>query len=455
MKLRRKIIITYLLVALTPLTLVALLSFTNAHTVLLTIQRRAFENIANFKEIIIKNFYASFQNEMVAVQAYYNIKTNLPILSRLADNIIDSEYVKAKSMLDSQFNVWVNERSGILDLMLVSPDGRIVYSTGSGDQIADTARTLPDPGNHAFEQGRHGIFVSDLFVNARHSGTASFLVSAPIHDYDNNFIGLAVLEVSAQSLYDQIQDTAGLGETGEVLIARRVASDRLIDNQAPTYDEHGDYVLYLNPLRFDPQAAFNRTIRIGAPTAQPVQQAVQNNGNSETGKDYRGKQVFSVWRYLPERNWGMVVKIDTDELLSPLNVLARAILVFSLVAILSVILVAWMISRTISLPITALIDYAKKIGKYEMDISIDKQLLSAPDEVGILAKTLADSAADLRDLHNNLEQKVKDRTEKLEQSETALKAALVESDHINKLLVGRELKMMELKKEISKLSHEN
>ena len=46
---------------------------------------------------------------------------------------------------------------------------------------------------------------------------------------------------------------------------------------------------------------------------------------------------------------------------------------------------------------------------------------------------------------------MKERTEALEKSENKLKNNLVETEKINKFMIGRELEMINLKKEIKKL----
>jgi methyl-accepting chemotaxis protein len=58
---------------------------------------------------------------------------------------------------------------------------------------------------------------------------------------------------------------------------------------------------------------------------------------------------------------------------------------------------------------------------------------------------------DLRDLKEILERKVNERTKKLTQSEAEAQKALDEAERLNKLMVGRELTMIELKKEINRL----
>jgi len=54
-------------------------------------------------------------------------------------------------------------------------------------------------------------------------------------------------------------------------------------------------------------------------------------------------------------------------------------------------------------------------------------------------------------LNNELEQKVAERTEMAEKSEAKMKESLQELEKTNKFMVGRELKMIELKKQIKEL----
>ncbi len=69
----------------------------------------------------------------------------------------------------------------------------------------------------------------------------------------------------------------------------------------------------------------------------------------------------------------------------------------------------------------------------------------------IISKQLLDHMAlekDLLKLQSELEKKVQERTAQLARSEIAMKASLEESERLNKLMIGRELKMIELKNQI-------
>ena len=102
-------------------------------------------------------------------------------------------------------------------------------------------------------------------------------------------------------------------------------------------------------------------------------------------------------------------------------------------------------------------DAAKKITEGKMEIRIDEKYAQSKDEIGILATAFNQMLARLVGVYKDLEEKVKQRTaeveeknKKLESSEVELKKALETSERISKLMIGRELKMIELKKQIKK-----
>lgn len=85
-------------------------------------------------------------------------------------------------------------------------------------------------------------------------------------------------------------------------------------------------------------------------------------------------------------------------------------------------------------------------GDFSKRVEIDSK-----DEFGDLASSFNRMSADLEDLYKNLEKKVVERTGELEKSKQELGLALEKSEKTNKLMVGRELEMIRLKKELADL----
>ncbi|MFA5022353.1 MAG: hypothetical protein WC508_04715 [Patescibacteria group bacterium] len=100
-------------------------------------------------------------------------------------------------------------------------------------------------------------------------------------------------------------------------------------------------------------------------------------------------------------------------------------------------------------------EVAKENSVGDKIIKIDKKYLKSNDDISVLAKAFNQMLDTLQDLHFDLEKKVKERTDKLEKSEAELRKALKTAEKTNKLMVGRELKMIELKKQLGKNKNEN
>jgi methyl-accepting chemotaxis protein len=73
------------------------------------------------------------------------------------------------------------------------------------------------------------------------------------------------------------------------------------------------------------------------------------------------------------------------------------------------------------------------------------------DEIGQLGKAFNQMAKDLKDAHNNLVKHEKELEKTVEKRTNELQSKMAELEKFNKLAVGRELRMVELKKKIAEL----
>lgn len=89
----------------------------------------------------------------------------------------------------------------------------------------------------------------------------------------------------------------------------------------------GDQVVFLNSLRFQPDAALTQMVPV-SDTDIPAVQAVLGTTGLFEGKDYRGEEVLADLRQLSGTPWFMVSKVDTDEILSEAGYRGAIILLF-------------------------------------------------------------------------------------------------------------------------------
>ncbi len=133
-------------------------------------------------------------------------------------------------------------------------------------------------------------------------------------------IGAVVLSANAEGfLYPLIESWPTTTESGETLLVRR----------------EGDHIVYLNELRYQPDAALKYTVPL-ARTDVPAVQAVLGVSGVVEGLDYRGVEVFAALAAVPDSPWFLVAKMDKSEALagaglrSGLTLAVIAILVFAM-----------------------------------------------------------------------------------------------------------------------------
>lgn len=131
------------------------------------------------------------------------------------------------------------------------------------------------------------------------------------------------------------------------------------------------------------------------------------------------------------------------------------IVLFTIGVLVLPILIGFVISRSITKPIKKLIEGTEIISKGNLEHKIE---IKGKDECSQLAAAFNQMAAKLKEYYSGLEGKIKQRTQEVEEknkklaaSEVEVKKALEVAEQTNKLMVGRELKMKEMKKRIEEL----
>lgn len=125
--------------------------------------------------------------------------------------------------------------------------------------------------------------------------------------------------------------------------------------------------------------------------------------------DYRGVTVVAASECLPN-GWLLVTKIDTSEALSMLGDIQRQTLIFSVILLFFVSLIAFSLSKAITLPLKKLEEASIKV--ISGDLSAQAEIVSN-DEIGDLALIFNNMISQLRLSYEGLEQKVKERTQEL------------------------------------------
>lgn len=257
----------------------------------------------------------------------------------------------------------IKESSGAVKIIITDQSGGIIMDTDPGE--ADNIKKEIGITNDSFlDNAQTGKVFSPVYKQGNNYFIA---VGASIGDV-NETNALCFIIYNINPVYDNIKQDMGLGNTVEVVVAERRENIALI----------------LNPLKFDKDAALNKAISIDAKNGIAMQQAVQGESGMGYSVDYRGQETLAIWTYIPEIGWGLVTKIDYDEINEQAFVVVKKFALWGGLILLFAIMISFLFSQYFISPLLSLKDALVSVSKGVLPDKIDKKY---NDEVGQMAET--------------------------------------------------------------------
>ncbi|HET7099055.1 MAG TPA: HAMP domain-containing protein [Patescibacteria group bacterium] len=403
MNLRYKFLVTVLSIVLIPLFFVSLLNFSNARQLL---TEQTLSKLSTSRDFKVEQIEKGIEDD---IENLHLLENRLQIQGLLAN------YNRSKSPQDlNKINeILTDAKTEVADFQaihILSVDGQVVASTNSTIIGQDKSQ------DRFFLQGikadSANVFLRNQDNQLSHYWSGPLLVG-------DKTIGVLVVQTNASNETSIVTNYLGLGSTEEFLLAIR----------------EGDRGVFTHPLKFDKDAAFNRKIDLDGSTPMALA-LVGKNGVFTDIKDYRGVSVLAATYYFKDLDAGLVVKMDKSEAFSSISNLQTSLFIITFSVLVFTLLAVFSLARTFTEPIIKLSEVANKfaIGDFTTVTTI---VTTRKDELGTLIRALNTMAIKIKESHDTLEGRVQERTDELEK--------------VNKLMMGRELKMIDLKKEIASL----
>ena len=198
------------------------------------------------------------------------------------------------------------------NLLISSPDGRLLLSLNEElNGLGPPAQALVTA-SAASGEALLGDFYRCPLCRHIHLDAA-----APVLDETGRPLAVLLLRNDPETfLYPLIQSWPTPSESAETLLLRK----------------DGDDVLFLNVLKHKRDPALSLRIPLNQIGVPAVRAALGESGVF-MGKDYRGEEVLSDLRAVPDSPWFMVTKVDETEILAEARYRGRCILLFILLGI--------------------------------------------------------------------------------------------------------------------------
>jgi PAS domain S-box-containing protein len=351
-KIKPKLALSFLLLCLAPLAVSGLVSSTMAERALSRQVLRQLESVATIQKSRLDDIFDQNLERLRLIATRTQLRRNLSTYLVKRDQALQAG-------MDAILADGLTAVAGFKEITVLDPAGLAVASTEPAHLGGSHA------GTPHFERGLKGPCVDIFFLDP--SGRLRCRLSGPLV-WEGRLVGVVLIDTAAENVTGLVADYSGLGKTGETMIARRIGPDQ---------------VVYIAPLRFDPEAALRRAV--DSESGDPPMAAALEGREAllSDSLDYRGKRVLAATRFLPDYGLGLVVKLDRDEAFAPMVELRHTLMLVTGLSALLVLVLSIPVGRTLSGPILDLAEVARRVSAGDFTQRAEAR---GADEIGDLAR---------------------------------------------------------------------
>jgi methyl-accepting chemotaxis protein len=300
------------------------------------------------------------------------------------------------------------------DIFLFDPEGNLIYTVF---KELDYATNL-DKGKYkdtglgkvfraARDNPKKDFIVFDDFAPyaPSHGAPASFIAS-PIVRPNGTFLGVLAFQMPINRINNVMQQTAGMGESGETYI---VGSDLLMRSDS----------------RFSEESTILKT-KVDSAT---VKSALEGKVGFDVVPDYRGIPVYSAHEFIDfyGARLAIMAEIDEAEVLQSMDTMRNLMLALVVVVSVVTVLVGMWFGRALSVPLADTVSSMTELAAGNLDVEI--KVMNRENAVGRISRALGDFRDKLIANREMEEQQARDREEK-EKRATVIAEKTAEFDQV-------------------------
>lgn len=340
-----------------------------------------FENSANiYKSFRTINTFYNQLNSLGKLQETRKFFLGKPQLKQLTGDeypIEASSYNLAHGLFQPIAKEYVQDLA-LSDFIMINMQGDVIFTYAKNDDFAtnlisgkwknsELAKVFKE--TMASKNGQ--IILTDI---QKYSVTdkPSMFVSIKLLNSGKPY-GILVLGANMKKIDSILNDPAGLGKTGEVLL---IGEDYIVKNN----------------IRFDPTSS--TSLKFKSPV---VDKALSGKTGVETITDYRGVKVYAAYSPIEilGRKWAFIVEKDSSEIFSPIFHTMYMIIIAVIIIMIGIIMFGIYFSKSIVKRIFDLKQKVLKLGEGDLTVNF---VIKGKDEIVEMADSLNQSTKNLRNL---------------------------------------------------------
>ena len=389
MRLTPKLTLVFVIYASTLLVSVAWLAYTSGRESLRSATVSELQSTAIEKQAALNEWVEEKRADIAILATSPTTIESVTNLVAASLGSLEAQHAHDRFVMEVQARVTGGE---FLVVMLLDPSsGQVIAATTPGEEGKFKENRL------FFLNGKNAPYVQNVYYSISLQGPA-MTASAPLHSADGKLLGVLAGRLDLDEMNAIINRRTGLWQTEEAFL---VNTSNLFVTQ--------------------PRLSPNQSVLQQGVHSEAVNRCQSQTSGSLSALDYRSIPALIVYRWLPEHDLCLIVKIDQAEALAPAFEFGHSVIVISAIALLGATALGVFLSRGITRPIRRMQSGMVRFGQGEQEIRLPE---GGQDELGALARefnkmaaSLVEKDARLHEYATDLERKVDERTAAIKQRE--------------------------------------
>lgn len=375
-QLGRRQLLTLFVVLIVPIFLLSVVLVVNARNSTEENELNELNAVATSNEIIITSYFSNLLESLSTI-------TGSPEFNNLAINLVRNPDELSQEATEAFLAGYAGRGRAFNSIGIYAPDGRFLAGRGDENIINSTEVAALD----VFIQGQAAATVGTPFYD-RNRQEARVYITIPITDNLNDVKAVLLAVADIDRLQILLNNPLGIGESEDIYLISR---DGYFLSEGLGREVEG---------------------QTGPSSSEAIDNLIDGRDGSGRYDDYRSPafDVLGAYRWIPEYQIGIIVEVDTEEVLPSTGELILQVLPVVGISLVVVLILAIFTTNTFLRPILGLREGALRLAEGRLSERI-------PDlgrgEIADLGRTFNDMAGQIQDTVSSLEARVEARTREL------------------------------------------